>query len=111
MNNQEAITINVMVDGEEQVISTFSNEYRSLMALINDRLYSDGFGECGGMGRCGSCLIVITSHTDSITRLDRNEKETIRRMNISNPDLQLSCQIVIDHNLDGCNVVVMGING
>ena len=35
------------------------NEYRSLMQLITDRIYVDGFGKCKGVGRCETCLINV----------------------------------------------------
>jgi ferredoxin len=35
------------------------NEYRSLMMLIYDQIYPEGFGECLGMGKCGTCLVEI----------------------------------------------------
>ena len=38
-------------------IATHSREYFNLMTLLKDRIYPQDFGECGGVGRCGACLV------------------------------------------------------
>ena len=106
MNKQETISINIVLDGEEHPISTYRNEYRSLMALIHDKLYPDGFGECGGMGRCATCQVRL-DNVQAIRGLDRNEYSTLSKQGISDPSIRLSCQLLIDASLHGLTVTVL----
>ena len=45
------ICLTIFYSSEEYKIQTFSGEYRDLKCLIQDRLFADDFGQCGGMGR------------------------------------------------------------
>lgn len=44
---------------EEYQVQTARDQYHSLMTLIADYLAIPGFGLCGGMGSCGTCLVEI----------------------------------------------------
>lgn len=102
-----SIALKVVVAGHESVISTYRNEYRSLMALIKDQLYPDDFGECGGMGRCATCQIVLESRL--VTEgMDRNEQATLERLGISDPAIRLSCQLLVEPSLNDATVIVLG---
>ena len=76
MDKQDEILIKIISEGEEQLISTCKNEYRSLMVLIKDKLYPDGFGECGGLGRCATCIVRLEKE---ITGMERNESTTLSK--------------------------------
>lgn len=104
--NEPDITIKVVVGGEEHIIHTCRNEYRSLMVLIRDKLYPDGFGECGGMGRCATCQIELKSG-DAQAAMDRNEQSTLNKLGISDPAIRLSCQLLIEPALQDATVVVI----
>ena len=58
---RERIHITVMYEGEAYELDTYEGEYRNLMMLIFDSLYTEEFGECKGMGRCGTCLVEVLS--------------------------------------------------
>lgn len=105
---QSTITITVQFEGKTYIIQSFPNEYRSLMALLYDKIYiDDDFGECKGMGRCGTCVIHILNSKRSITFLDRNETATLDKMGISEANVHLSCQIEVDEHLDGLEIEIL----
>ncbi len=53
------IFIKVLIGDEELQLETYTHEYRNLMMLLFDKIYLEDFGECKGMGRCGTCMIEI----------------------------------------------------
>jgi 2Fe-2S ferredoxin len=83
---------------------SFTNEYRSLMVLLKDKICPDDFGQCGGQGRCGTCLVKVSGLEVDLTSFNRNEKSTIVKMGITDPDIRLSCQVEVNEALK--NVVV-----
>jgi len=95
----EEILVTVIMEEGEQVLRTREGEYRSLMMLIYDRIYIEDFGECKGMGRCGTCVVECIDTPDDLSRRDRNENTTLRKMGISNARMRLSCQILVDRHL------------
>jgi aerobic-type carbon monoxide dehydrogenase small subunit (CoxS/CutS family) len=62
------IPLTLIYEGEHHQITTYVNEYSSLMALISNRLPVLGFGLCCGMGSCGTCMVIIGSKYTTITR-------------------------------------------
>ncbi|MEP7376850.1 MAG: ferredoxin [Chitinophagaceae bacterium] len=80
------------------------NEYRNLMSLLKDKICPEDFGQCGGMGRCGTCLIKLSGVSRDALLSYRNEDETLRKMGIVDPAVRLSCQIQINEDLK--NVIV-----
>ncbi len=104
---QKIITISVCYDGECHEIHTYTNEYRSLMMLIYDRIYTESFGECLGMGKCGTCLVEIMSSKHELSCYERNEDMTLLRNIKPKENIRLSCQLVIDEKMDGLVVKVL----
>ena len=101
------ISIDIIYDGEHYNIQTYYNEYRNLMMLIYDNLYPDDFGDCMGMGKCGTCLIELVEFKTQPSFMDRNEEATRQRHNIKNKNIRLACQILIDEHLDGLKIRVL----
>lgn len=110
MGQQDEIIIKIISEGEEHVIQTYRNEYRSLMTLIQDKLYPFGFGDCGGMGRCATCMVRL-GISQQVDNMDRNELSTLSKHGITDPSIRLSCQILIKTSLDGVIVTVLDMNG
>lgn len=104
---QKNITISVCYDGECHEIHTYTNEYRSLMMLIYDRIYTESFGECLGMGKCGTCMVEIMSSKHELSCYDRNEETTLLKAGHSGKNIHLSCQLMIDEYMDGLKVNVL----
>jgi len=101
------ITIQVIYDGNEYGLKTYSGEYRSLMALVYDNIYTEDFGQCRGMGRCGTCLIEVLENATELSSFDRNEEATIKKMGITSPTIRLACQIPVNASLDGMQIRII----
>ncbi len=95
-------------EGSEYYLRTYENEYRNLMTLIKDKICPEDFGQCGGMGRCGTCLVNISGQANSLGDSYKNEYTTLSKMGILNQATRLSCQIQIDENLKNAVVEIFG---
>ena len=100
------ISFNVMYAGMSHSISTHSREYGSLMTLLKDRIYPQDFGECGGVGRCGTCLVNIENDKSPSSPIGK-EANTLDKMGINDPSVRLSCQIQVDENLDNIVITIL----
>lgn len=90
--------------GQEYYLQTYENEYRNLMVLLKDKIYPEDFGQCGGMGRCGTCLVKISGLANGSADFYKNEKNTLKKMRITELTTRLSCQIQVNEDLN--NTVV-----
>lgn len=105
------ICINILYDGQNHLVTTYPNEYRSLMHLIYDKIFIEDFGECLGMGKCGTCIVeLLNSNERSVIDFDRNEKETLIKAGIKAPNHRLSCQLMVDENSDGLEIKIPGFS-
>lgn len=97
---KDTICFTVLYEDESFELKTFTNEYRNLMVLLFDKIYIEEFGDCGGMGRCGTCMVRIPG-LNSERSDERNEKRTLSKMGVSAEEsgIRLSCQILVDKNL------------
>jgi 2Fe-2S ferredoxin len=100
------IVVHVFYEGQEYKLNTYPNEYRSLMMLIYDRIYTEGFGECLGMGKCGTCLVEIISSIYELSYYERNEETTLSKAGVRGGNVRLACQMIIDESMDGLKVIV-----
>ncbi|MEP6951918.1 MAG: 2Fe-2S iron-sulfur cluster-binding protein [Ginsengibacter sp.] len=98
------IGFTITVAGEEYGVDTYTGEYRNLMALIADKIYIEDFGECKGMGRCGTCVVEIMNTANKFCSFERNEQATIKKTGITNPDYRLACQIIVNEELRNSRV-------
>jgi len=105
---QADIAVTIVYEGREHVLRTYTHEYRSLMALIYDKLYVINFGDCKGIGRCGTCHVRLPEYAEE-TLLERsgNEPNTLGKMTGVLPTSRLSCHIPIDERLHGLRVEIM----
>jgi 2Fe-2S ferredoxin len=102
MKRDKQITIE---SGDETfTFDYYSYEYRSLMHFIYDKMYTDGFGECKGMGRCGTCAIEVLQAEPAEMDYHRNELQTLARHNLTaEQGVRLACQMMLDDSIDGMN--------
>jgi ferredoxin, 2Fe-2S len=107
---QADIAVTLVYEGREYVLRTYTHEYRSLMALIYDKLYLADFGDCKGIGRCGTCHVLLPGDAEE-TLLVRsgNEPTTLGKMTGVLPTSRLSCHIPIDARLHGLRVEIMQV--
>jgi 2Fe-2S ferredoxin len=101
------IQLTVIENGIKQSIQTFEGEYRNLMTLIRDQLAPENFGECGGMGRCATCIVKTEGITGTARLKDRNEPVTLTKAGYEDPDIRLSCQIYITKDLEGSEIELL----
>ena len=96
-----------LLNGHEEIaVQTHEGEYRNLMVLINEKIYVEDFGECKGIGRCGTCLVEINS-TKVAPELDRNEKSTLDKCEVTDTKIRLSCQLMINDYLQNAIVKIV----
>ncbi len=101
------ISITVFLLNEKHTIQTYQGEYRNLMALLYDKFYMEDFGECKGIGRCGTCHIHILNDAELVNKENAgNENTTLAKMDCVQWNSRLACQIIIDQKLDGVQVKV-----
>ncbi len=77
------------------------------MMLIYDKLFTEEFGECLGMGKCGTCLVEIVSSAHQLTYYERNEEATLLKAGHTGKDVRLSCQVMADECIDGLTVRIL----
>ena len=62
------------------------------------------FGECKGMGRCGTCVVEILESTNHMSCMVRNEEVTLKKTGVAIANISLSCQILV--NDDSKNAII-----
>lgn len=85
---KNTIFFTIEYKGQIYPVSTFRNQYYSLMTLIADHLSPTDFGICSGMGSCGTCMI------------------TIKRKHSSLEQQALACEVLVNDELSGYIIVV-----
>jgi hypothetical protein len=86
----DAIALLISHLGENYTLRTYNNEYPDLRHLIIDKLDLEDFGQCGGMGRCATCMVQI------------NHKKTASLFNV-----HLACQTPIDDGLTNTEIEII----
>lgn len=104
MKNNEQIIFRVQHENVETIVRTRHGAYRSLMQLLNDTVFLDDFGVCGGTGRCGTCLVEVEWTDGASHPKERNEESTLGSLCVSHPTMRLACQIDIDARLQNARV-------
>jgi 2Fe-2S ferredoxin len=104
---QNQIQITVLYEGDVYELETFAGEYRNLMMLIFDKIFTEDFGECKGMGRCGTCMVEILSDHPALGSLERNEESTIGKITTARKNIRLSCQLLVNSSLQGIKVKIL----
>lgn len=101
------ITVKVLYGDQEFELKAYANEYRNLMMLIYDKIYVDDFGECTGMGRCGTCLVEFLNDPNGVTHMNRNGDTTIDKAGMKIASSRLSCQILVDKALHNSKIRIV----
>jgi 2Fe-2S ferredoxin len=100
------ITFTLLYFGEKTIVNVYEGEFRNLMVLINEKIYVEDFGECRGIGRCGTCLIEIETDNE-LSPMERNEKSTLNKCTAKKDTFRLSCQIMINAALQNAVIKVV----
>lgn len=101
------IIFKLLYFGHEIKVETYEGEFRNLMVLINEKIYVEDFGECKGIGRCGTCLIEVEGAGIQAQEMDRNEKSTLKKCAVKKPNLRLSCQVMINSGLQDAVIKIV----
>ncbi|MEO6905271.1 MAG: ferredoxin [Ginsengibacter sp.] len=108
MITQKRDIIFTLIYFDERIeVATYEGEYRNLMILINENIYVEDFGECKGIGRCGTCLVEAESLGDAASVMERNEKRTLSKVAVKKSNLRLSCQIMINTALNNSIIKIV----
>ncbi|MEP6749637.1 MAG: 2Fe-2S iron-sulfur cluster-binding protein [Bacteroidota bacterium] len=92
--------------GQAYPLRTFENEYRNLMALLKDKIFPEDFGQCGGMGRCGTCLVNILGEENNPADFYKKQQSKFGKMGIKKQETRLSCQIQINEILNKTEIEI-----
>ena len=101
------IHFTILYNTEEIKIATYEGEFRNLMVLINEKIYVEDFGECKGIGRCGTCLVEVDGLYGPSTAMERNERSTLEKCAVKKPNLRLSCQVMINASLKKAKIRIV----
>lgn len=97
-----------IIDAEiKQTVESHAGEYRNLMFLLKDKMYLEYFGECGGLGKCATCVVKVIGLAGNSINKERNEPATLGRIGYADENIRLSCQIFITEDLDGAIVEIL----
>lgn len=79
------------------------------MFLLRDKLLLDDFGECGGVGRCATCIIKIEGVKENSIKKERNEYTTLSKMGYIDGTIRLSCQFYINNDIDEAQIEILDL--
>ena len=102
------ISITIINAGEEYAVKTYLHEYRNLMTLLNNNIYLENLGQCGGQGRCATCMVKAVGLKGNANSMERNEAATIGKAGIADKGIRLSCQLLINEDLNGAVIEIKG---
>ncbi|MFL9830186.1 2Fe-2S iron-sulfur cluster-binding protein [Flavobacterium sp. ST-87] len=103
------IHFTVIENGTRITVTTRHGSYPNLMYLLKEELQLESFGECGGVGRCATCVVKTSGITGNSAVKDRNEPNTLEQLGYSDETTRLSCQIYITADLNGAEITVLEI--
>ena len=104
---KNSIQFTVIEEGQRQQIATFHGTYANVMYLLKDKLFLNSFGECGGMGKCATCIVKTTGVKGNSTIKDRNEPNTLTKLGHTEENIRLSCQLFITQDLEGAQIEIL----
>lgn len=104
---KETVQFTFIEDKVSTTIETTVGAYSNLMVLLKDKLYLDEFGECGGMGRCATCVIKTVGIKGVSNKKERNEPTTLLKIGYTEENVRLACQLMITEDLNGATIELM----
>jgi 2Fe-2S ferredoxin len=103
------IQFTVIDNGNNSTITTHHGSHPNLMFLLKEKLSLDSFGECGGVGRCATCVVEVFGIKGKSAVKERNEPTTLSKMGFDEGNIRLSCQIYITSDLNGATIELIDI--
>jgi len=108
-DKQTPIRFTVIENDSEHHISTHHGNYPNLMFLLKEELQLDSFGECGGVGRCATCLVTVKGISGNSLIKERNEPVTLQKLGYTDELTRLSCQLYITKDLNDAEITILEI--
>lgn len=91
--------------GQQSKLDAYSG--MTLMETLRDAGFDDIQALCGGTCSCATCHVFIDpAFMDRLTPMSADEEDLLSAVDARSPQSRLSCQIVIDDNLDGMEVTI-----
>jgi ferredoxin, 2Fe-2S len=100
------IEFTVIENEQRHSIKVIHGSYPNLMFLLKEELGLDSFGECGGVGRCATCVVKIIGIKGNSAVKERNEPNTLEQMGYIEDTIRLSCQLYITNDLEGAEITI-----
>lgn len=107
MKELPLIQFTVIENDKRYPIKVAHGSYANLMFLLKEQLILDSFGECGGVGRCASCIVRVTGIKGNSAIKERNEPATLEKLGHTDDDIRLSCQLYITTDLEGAEIAIL----
>lgn len=105
----KTINFTIIENGTKIPITTRHGAYPNLMYLLKEELQLESFGECGGVGRCATCVVKTNGITGDSTVKERNEPATLSKLGFEEAAIRLSCQIYITTDLNGAEISILEV--
>lgn len=103
----QPIQFTVIDNGNKIAISSHHGSHPNLMFLLKEKLSLDSFGECGGVGRCATCLVKAVGVKGKSVVKERNEPATLSKLGYEAEAIRLSCQLYVTADLDGAVITIL----
>ena len=76
------------------------------MALLYDKFYFENFGDCKGIGRCGTCHVKVENSAADLLRRVGNEQTTLGKMESVAVNSRLSCHMLITEEINQARIII-----
>ncbi|WP_366185957.1 hypothetical protein [Flavobacterium ovatum] len=107
MKNQLPLISFTVIENEQRFpIKVKHGSYPNLMFLLKEELSLDSFGECGGVGRCATCVVQAIGVKGKSAIKERNEPNTLELLGFTEETIRLSCQLYITEDLEGAEITI-----
>lgn len=81
--------------------------YPNLMFLLKELIGLDSSGECGGVGRCATCVVKAIGIQGNSAVKERNEPNTLEQLGYTEDTFRLSCQLYITSDLEEAEITLL----
>ncbi|MCW2119303.1 2Fe-2S iron-sulfur cluster-binding protein [Flavobacterium sp. 7A] len=110
MNQEPHLISFTVIDNDQRFpIKVRRGCYPNLMFLLKEEMGLDSFGECGGVGRCATCVVRAIGIKGISANKERNEPNTLEQLGYDEKNIRLSCQLFITSDLEGTEITILDI--